>query len=164
MSAPDERPEIDLRAVIAGSIAWVVAAPPLLLLACAALIVVAAIAGLQPLWASPAVSLVSAARDGDAATVYRMLKAGADPNRAGEVSISSSTNMSLTPIEAAVESRQVETLQALLKGGARLNDADRPRLICLARAATAPEIESFLQSGRPSSGPIDCSRFSLPSH
>ena len=163
MSAPDERPEIDLRAVIAGSIRWIVAAPPLLLLACAAVIVVAAIAGLQPLWASPAVSLAAAARDGDAATVYRMLKAGADPNRAGDVSMSS-TVVPLTPIEAAVESRQVETLQVLLTGGAQLSDADRPRLICLARAATAPEVASFLQAGSPSSEPVDCSRVSLPPH
>jgi len=163
VSEPEQRPEIDLRALIAGSITWIVAAPPLLLLASAAIIVVAAIAGLQPLWASSTTSLAAAAHDGDAATVYRMLKGGADPNRAGEVVLSSST-VSLTPIEAAVESRQVETLQVLLKNGAVLNDADRPRLICLARAASAPEVEAFLRPPARVSEPTDCSQVSLPPH
>ncbi len=159
MSETDQTLEIDLRAVIAGSIAWIAAAPPLLLLSCAAVIIVAALVGLQPLWASPAIPLAAAARAGDTATVYRMLKAGADPNRADDVPLSSSV-VSLTPIEAAVESRQVETLQVLLKGGAVLSDTDRPRLICLARAATAPEVEAFLQPTDRST--IDCARVRLP--
>ena len=163
MSEPEQRPEIDLRALLAASISWIVAAPPLLLLATTAIIVVAAVAGLQPLWASPALSLAAAARDGDAATVYRMLKSGADPNRAGDVAMSS-TIVSLTPIEAAVESRQIETLRVLLNSGARLTDADRPRLICLARAATAPDLESFLRSASPTSVSIDCSHVDLPPH
>ena len=153
--------EIDLRAVIAASIRWITIVPPLLLLASAAIIVVAALAGLQPLWASPAVSLAAAAHDGDAATVYRMLKAGADPNGAGDVVLSSGV-VSLTPVEAAVESRQVETLQVLLTSGARLVEADRPRLICLARASSAPEVEVFLRSSTPASDAIDCARVVVP--
>ena len=162
MNAPEQRPEIELRALIAGAITWLLAAPPLLLLASAGVIVVAAIAGLQPLWASTAVSLASAAHDGDAASVYRMVKRGADPNRAGDVAISSSI-VSLAPIEAAVESRQVETLQVLLRNGARIGDADAPRLICLARAASAPEVEAFLRSTY-HSGDVDCSTVPLPPH
>ena len=146
--------------------------PPLLLVLSAVVIVLAALAGVQPLWASTEMSLSAAAHEGDSATVYRMLRRGADPNRPGDVSVSSTTVL-LTPLEAAVESRQVETLQVLLKGGARLADADRPRLLCLARAASAPEVESFLRSAardavsRNASAflePTDCSRVTLPPH
>ena len=144
--------------------------PPSVLLACVALMVAGAIVGLQPLWASPQLSLAAVAHAGDTASVYRMLHSGADPNRAGDVAMSSTT-VSLTPLEAAVESRQVETVQVLLRAGVRIADAAGdtagdtavPRLVCLARASSAGEVERFLQTTyhvQPSEA--DCSRMQLP--
>jgi hypothetical protein len=145
------------------AIRWLVIVPPLALLGCAALIVVAAIVGLQPLWASPALSLSAVAHEGDSASVYRMVKRGVDPNQPGAVTISSQT-VSLLPIDAAVESRQVETVLVLLNNGVRVTPADRDRLICLARASTAPDVERYFQSAFRVTESPDCSKVQLAPH
>lgn len=128
-----------------------------------AVIVIAASVGMRPLWASPDLSLAAVAYAGDTASVYRMIRRGDDPNRAGSVLLSSHT-VSLMPIDAAVESRQVETVQVLLNVGARAADADPRRLVCLARAASAGEVERFLESTYHVDAPLDCSRVELPPH
>ena len=55
-----------------------IVAPVLLLVP--VLVPIAAAVGYQSLWANHDVTLTQAARAGDSATVYRMLRAGTDPS------------------------------------------------------------------------------------
>jgi len=98
-------------------------------------------------------------------TVFRMLSAGADPNAAEPVTFEGRAEPGvLTPLEAAVESRQVELVQLLIKMGAHASDADRVRLACLARAVIAPEVEAYLQPSTPAASATDCGHIDLPPH
>jgi hypothetical protein len=115
---------------------------PVLLLAPVLVPIVAAF-GYQSLWASQDVTLTQAARAGDSTTVFRMLKAGANP-RLEEA------------LEAAVESRQVETVRLLIERAGPLSESDRERLACLAVTAVAPEVAAYLQSSSPPATPPDC--------
>jgi len=104
----------------------------------------AAALGYQSLWADRDVTLTQAARAGDSATVFRMLKAG--PHRADL----------LAPLEAAVESRQVETVRLLIERAGPLSESDREQLACLAVAAVAPEVAAYLRSSFPPATQPDC--------
>src|SRR5947207_9815537 len=91
--------EVEHAALSERAIALLAGVGPAAVVVAAALIVVLAAVGYQPLWASRDVSLDDAARSGDIAEVFRLVKGGADPNPA---------------LEAGVESRQVEMLQVLV--------------------------------------------------
>ena len=119
-----------------------VVAPVLLLVP--VLVPIAAAVGYHTLWASPDLTLTQAARAGDSATVFRMLKAG--PHHADL----------LTALEAAVESRQVETVRLLIERAGPLSESDREQLACRAVAAVAPEVAAYLQSSFPPATQPDC--------
>ena len=118
-----------------------IVAPVLLLVP--VLVPVAAAVGYQSLWANEDVTLTQAARAGDSATVFRMLKAGA---------ISGVEDT----LDAAVESRQVETVRLLIERAGPLSESNRERLACLAVTAVAPEVAAYLQSSFPPATPPDC--------
>jgi hypothetical protein len=118
-----------------------IVAPVLLLVP--VLVPVAAAVGYQSLWANQDVTLTQAARAGDSATVFRMLKAGA---------ISGVEDT----LDAAVESRQVETVRLLIERAGPLSESNRERLACLAVTAVAPEVAAYLQSSFPPATPPDC--------
>jgi hypothetical protein len=138
---------------------------PASLLALAALMLVAAVVGYRPLWATPSTTLAEAARGGDTATVFRMLSAGSDPNLAERVTFEGRAEPGvLTPLEAAVESRQVEVVQLLMMMGAQASEVDRQRLACLATVVDAPEIGAYLRSTIPPVATPDCTVVALPQH
>jgi hypothetical protein len=138
---------------------------PAALLTLAVLILVMAVVGYRPLWADRGVTLAHAAHGGDTATVFRMLSAGSDPNTAGPVPLDGHAEpVVLTPLEAAVESRQVEVVQLLTKMGARADESDRRRLACLATAVSAPEVAVYLRTTMPPAAPPDCAGVRLPAH
>ena len=139
---------------------------PASLLALAVLILLAAVVGYRPLWATRNTTLAEAARGGDTATVFRMLGAGSDPNLAERVvALEGRPEPAvLTPLEAAVESRQVEVVQLLMKTGARASESDRQKLACLAIAVDAPEVGAYLRSTMPPSATPDCAIVTLPAH
>jgi hypothetical protein len=118
-----------------------IVAPVLLLVP--VLVPVAAAVGYQSLWANQDVTLAQAARAGDSATVFRMLKAGV-------ISRVEDT------LDAAVESRQVETVRLLIERAGPLSESNRERLACLAVTAVAPEVAAYLQSSFPPATPPDC--------
>ena len=140
-------------------------AAPALLIAVSILMLLVAVLGYQPLWANRGVTLTQAAHGGDTATVFRMLSEGSDPNAAAPVPLEGhSEPVVLTPLEAGVESRQVEVVQLLLAMGARASESDRRRLACLATAVDAPEVAVYLQSAIPPAAPGDCAGVALPDH
>ena len=106
------------------------------------LVPAAAAVGYKSLWANQDVTLTQAARAGDSATVFRMLKAGANSRE--------------DTLDAAVESRQVETVRLLIERAGPLSELDRERLACLAVTAVAPEVAAYLQSSFPPATPPDC--------
>jgi hypothetical protein len=125
------------------AIARIAGAAPAALVAGAVMLLLLALVRYQPLWASKEVSLTEAARSGDIAEVFRLVKAGADPNPA---------------LEAGVESRQVEVLQVLVDAGATADESRRQRLACLAVAVTAPDVTDYLRSTLPSAIQPDCAK------
>lgn len=143
----------------------ILGAAPAALLALAALVLLAAVVGYRPLWATPSTGLAEAARGGDTATVFRMLSAGSDPNLAEPVAFEGRVEPGvLTPLEAAVESRQVEAVQLLMMMGAQASELDRQRLACLATAVDAPEVSAYLRSTIPPAATPDCAVVALPAH
>jgi hypothetical protein len=68
--------------------------------------------------------------------------------------------LQITPLQAAVSTREPTVMQTLLDNGARPNDPDRVALICLARTNKAPEIEALLVA--PHGATIDCTNVALP--
>jgi hypothetical protein len=138
---------------------------PLLLLGVSVVMLLLAMLGYQPVWAGRDVTLAQAAQGGDTASVFRMLSAGSDPNAAGPVRLDRRPDaVTLTPLEAAVESRQVEVVQLLMKMGAHVSDSDRVRLACLADAVDASEVASYLQTAVPPAARPDCGAIALPPH
>ena len=125
------------------SIALLAGAAPAAMFLIVTLITLLAVAGYQPLWSSRDVPLEEAARSGDIADVFRLVKAGAAPGPA---------------LEAAVESRQVEVLQVLVDAGATADEARRQRLACLAVAVTAPDVAGYLRSTLPPATPPECAK------
>lgn len=140
-------------------------AAPALLMTVSILMLLVAVLGYQPLWANRRVTLTRAAHGGDTATVFRMLSAGSDPNAAEPMPFERRAEpVVLTPLEAGVESRQVEVVQLLIKMGARASESDRQRLACLATAVDASEVAVYLQSTMPPAAPADCASVALPAH
>jgi hypothetical protein len=138
---------------------------PASLLALAGLMLLAAVVGYRPLFASRNTTLAEAARGGDTATVFRMLSTGSDPNLAERVALDGRPERAvLTPLEAAVESRQVEVMQLLMKMGARASESDRQQLACLSIAVDAPEVGAYLRSTMPPVTTPDCAVVTLPAH
>jgi hypothetical protein len=147
------------------TLARLAALAPAALIGVAVVLLLLAAVRYEPLWASREVSLTEAAHNGDIATVFRMVSAGADPNRADAVPFEHrAAAVLLTPLEAAVESRQVEAVQVLVRGGANADDMARQRLACLADAVGARDVAEYLHTALPSASPPDCSRIQLPDH
>lgn len=137
---------------------------PVLLLALSVLMLVVAVA-YQPLWANRTVTLSQAAAGADSATVFRMVNAGSDPNAVAPVLLGRRTEaVMLTPLEAAVESREVDVVQLLLKMGARATESDRQRLACLATAVGAGDVATYLHTAAPPATLPDCASIALPAH
>jgi len=138
---------------------------PAALIAVTIVVLLLAIVRYEPLWASRDVSLAEAAYHGDIATVFRMVSAGADPGRAEPVAFEHrAAPVVLTPLEAGVESRQVEVVQVLLRAGAKADEPARARLACLAIAVDAPDIGDYLRTTLPPVAQPDCSTIALPEH
>jgi hypothetical protein len=155
------------RTVLLGerSVIRIAAIAPAALVLLSIVVLLIAVARYEPLWTNRDVSLTEAAHDGDIAAVFRMVSAGADPNRAEAVPFEHRPQpVLLTPLEAGVESRQVEVLQVLVKAGALPDEPERQRLACLAMAVDASEVASYLRSALPPLAEPDCSRMPLPEH
>jgi hypothetical protein len=138
--------------------------PPLAVLACAVIVLLLAAVGFDSVWASKAETLVEASRHGDIAEAYRLVRAGLNPNQSVAVRLDSGRVATLTPLEAAVESRQVEVLRVLVQAGARPSESDRQILVCLAAVVNAPEVTEYLYSTLPPLAAPDCAHSEIPPH
>ncbi len=134
------------------------AAAPMAFVLASALVLALAALGYQPLWQpGPALTLAQTAYATDRPTVYRMVKEGADPNEASRVADAAV----LTPLEAAVISRDLELVQILVGLGARVDDSNRRRLTCFAIEDGAQSIVTYLD-GSALAAPPDCAGIHAP--
>ena len=134
-------------------------AAPLRFAACSGMLLAAAALGYEPLWQPPPpVTLTHAAYVADLVTASRMIEQGTDPNAVGVVAINAH-KVRLTPLEAGVESGDLDIVTLLVKMGARVDESNRLRLACLAEAVGASDIASYL---RGAGNAVDCRGATLP--
>ncbi len=121
-------------------------APLVASLLLAAALLIAPVLGQDPFWTAPDLNVSEAVFVRDRAEALRLIRAGADPDRAWEIRDAfGGPQPPSTPLEAAVRIRRLEIVQVLLGAGAHLTPESRQRLIALAHAEQADDIAQFLE-------------------
>ncbi len=145
-----------------GGLGWLVLVAPLLFGLLVAVLLLGSMAGWHPLWPMNQVTLSEAVALRDIPTTLALISQGHDPNAAYDVrqELLASRIVRVTPLEAAVTTREPYVMQTLIDNGARIDDANRTGLVCLARRTNAPEIEAQLLEQSTTS--IDCANVTLP--
>jgi hypothetical protein len=101
----------------------------------------------QPLiWAPSRVTLSEAVAMSDLGESIRLLTLGADPNARYELAgvFRSDAHATLTPLEAAVLTRELYMMDVVVDHGARIDERNTRTLQCLARAVDAPAVAEYL--------------------
>ena len=143
---------------------WVLCLPGALLIVATVVMFVVLPFGIDPLWHVEQVTLPEAAALRDNGEVLRLIGLGEDPNEAGEVRQGFAHNELhvLTPLEAAVSIRRVDTVDVLLENGARLDADTWTRLVCFADVVDAEDIRTFLEQRRPENASATCEGVRTP--
>ena len=134
----------------------VVVALPGLLLAAVAVVVVAV--GFRAFEPDPALTLPEAAALRDNADVVLLVRQGADPNAPAAVrpAVFRSRTGVMTPLEAAVAARHIETAGLLMDLGASVRDDNFERLFCLATRSRIDDLIALITARLPDHGAVDC--------
>ena len=141
------------------------ALPALAWIAAGTVVIVAALFGYRALAAPADLTMSEAAVLRDEAELLRQMRHGVAPDAAYTIrrGMLSEQDYIMTPLEAAIAARHAEVVQLLVDNGATLNDANLPRLICLARLSDATDIAAFLQThSPPAAASVDCTGIRLP--
>ena len=145
-----------------GVVLAVTGGAPLLLLAAGGGVVAAAMLGLQPLWRERETpNLAHAAYEEDLALLERTLEKGGDPDARQAVFIDGRT-VTVTPIEAAVVGRSLQTLRWLIAKGARVDAVGLVPLQCLADEVDAADILDYLETLEGAQENRSCDGVELP--
>lgn len=141
--------------------AAVFAAPALLGLLVAAFLL-GNLVGWDPLWPTGTVTLSEAVALRDSATALDLIGRQHDPNASYPVrdGLLKSDVVHVTPLEAAVSTRETAVVQLLIDHGATLDDATRLRLTCFARQERAEAVEALFVAGLRQ--PVNCAGVALP--
>ncbi len=136
---------------------------PILLVIVALVVLAGAVAGWEPLWREPQLTMSEAAALKDRGTMQRLLWNGADPNAPAKVrpEILKSYEIVVTPLEASVGTRTPTAMQFLLARGARMDGRERTVIMCLAIKDDAKEIVEFLDKDGVKERP-DCEHVATP--
>lgn len=134
----------------------VMVALPGLLLAAVAVVVVAV--GFRAFEPDPALTLPEAAALRDSADVVLLVRQGADPNASAAVrpTVFRSRTGTMTPLEAAVAARHIETARLLIDLGASVRDDNFERLFCLATRSRIDDLIALVETRLPGHGAVDC--------
>jgi hypothetical protein len=145
-----------------GGLGGTVLVAPLLFGVLVAVLMIGSVAGWNPLWPENAATLSESVALRDMPNTLALIAQGHDPNAAYDVrdELLTSRRVQITPLQAAVSTREPYVVEILLANGARLDDTTGPVLICLARKVNAPGIEAQLL-GRVAA-PSDCANVALP--
>lgn len=133
-----------------------VVALPGLLLAAVALAVMAI--GLRAFEPDAPLTLAEAAALRDSADVVLLVRQGADPNAVAAVrpSVLPSRTGRMTPLDAALTARQVETARVLLGLGATVRADNFERLYCLATRSRIDDLITLITARMPDHDAVDC--------
>jgi hypothetical protein len=139
------------------------AAPPVVVIAAFAASGAAALVRGQPLiWPAQAVTLTEAVGMHDAAEVVRQIALGGDPNARYDAwdILKRFQHVSVTPLEAAVATRELYMFDLIVAQGALLTSDNARTLQCFAAQEHATEIATYLAErfARPES----CEGVTLP--
>ncbi len=109
-------------------------------------------------------TLAEAAALHDDGEIVRLIRSGADPNKADTVRRGFVHNEAqiLTPLEAAVGARRADIVELLLESGASLDAATRTRLLCFADVVDAGDVSALLETRRPEDGQVMCESVETP--
>jgi hypothetical protein len=132
-----------------------VAAPGCMLAIASALALTLAIPGRHPMWPLHTLNLSEAASVDDEAEVVRLIERGEDPDAARDVraGLLFDSAVRLTPIEAAVASKNPSMISTLLVNGATLDERAWNRLRCL---ADEEDVVLMLDGHRPPDATMQC--------
>jgi len=145
-----------------GGLAGPVFLIPLLFSIAAVVLLAGSVVGWNPLWPEDAATLSEVVALRDMPGALMLISKGHDPNGVYAVrkDLLTSRDLQITPLQAAVSTRETYVVQTLLDNGARLDDASRVAIICLARTTQATEIEALLAAQVTT--PVDCANVALP--
>lgn len=132
-----------------------VALPGLMLAAVTVVVVTVGVRWFEP---APPLTLAEAAALLDNADVLRLVRQGADPNAPVAVRpdvLRTRTGM-MTPLEAAVAARHLETVRLLLDLGAAVRDDNFERLYCLASRSRIDDLIALVAAQLPDPPTVDC--------
>ena len=121
-----------------------------------ALIATAAAAAAPAFWKGGSLTLSEAAALRDAGEVVRQIASGADPNATYPLRPGILDASSLTPLEAAVDSRRAEMVDVLMGHGAKVSADEWHRLHCAALHLRASDLVSTLSRYRPDGAATSC--------
>jgi hypothetical protein len=109
----------------------------------------------HPLWLDAGLNLSEAAAARDVGEIVRLIENSADPNAAYELrpGFVAEDVARLTPLEAAVASKDAETARILLVNGAVMGAETWNRLRC---SAEGDEMTRFLDQHRPDGAVLQC--------
>jgi len=109
----------------------------------------------HPMWRQPEVNLSEAAAARDLGEIVRLIGASEDPDAARDVrpGFVAATAVRATPLEAAVASKDVESVRILLMNGATMTDGVWQHLRC---SAADDEMREFLDRRRPAGSALSC--------
>jgi len=164
MTAPATTNPPDTDSAIGNVFGWAVAAPPIAWLLVAATLVMAAAFGYTPLMTPAELTLPEAAGVRDHLEILRQIESGVDPNRAERVrsGLVRPGEYVMTPLEAAVASGVLDTVQFLQHHGARVDATTLPGLLCFAKQQGATDIEAYLRQQAPVDFAPGCKGVRLP--
>ena len=145
-----------------GGLAGPVFLIPLLFSAAVVVLLAGSVVGWNPLWPEGSATLSEVVALRDMPGALALIAEGHDPNGVYAVrkDLLTSRDLQITPLQAAVSTREPSVVQTLLDNGARLDDASRVAIICLARTTKATEIEAMLVAQ--ATTPVDCANVALP--
>jgi hypothetical protein len=104
------------------------------------------------MWPQPALNLSEAAANRDLGEIVRLIQASEDPDAPREVRLADTTVLA-TPLEAAVASKDVESVRVLLTNGATMTGAVWHHLRCV---TDSEEMREFLDRRRPPESVATC--------
>lgn len=145
-------------------VALAASAAPAAWLIVATALVIAGWMGYTPFLTPADLTLPEAAAVRDHLEILRQIESSVDPNRAERVrsGLVRPGEYRMTPLEAAVASGHVDTVEFLHQHGARVDSATLPSLLCFAQLQGADEIATHLRKLMPSDFILKCDGVRLP--
>lgn len=164
MTAPAIAGAAETTAASEDRLALAVAVAPVLWLFVAIVLIIGGEMGYRPFMTPTDLTLPEAAGVRDHLEILRQIESGVDPSRAERVrsGLVRPGEYVMTPLEAAVASGMLDTVEFLTHHGARVDATTLPVLVCFAKLQGAVDIEAYLRQQAPAEFAPRCESVRLP--